>query len=85
MFDAAQQLGAHPLQLPAAEVFIQKRRGRLELRGGKVFSNRQDAVPHRSTAPDAHGQHPAVGQTGEMHVLQGIGRSQCADRYAHAA
>ncbi len=78
-------LGAHTLQLPSAEVLVQKVGRRLQLRRRKVVLDGQQTVAHRAAAAHDDGQHPPLRQPCKVHMLQQIARRQRADRQAHAA
>ena len=84
MVDAAGELGADAVDIPAAEVLVEEVRGGFQLHGGKVLVEGEDAVAHEAAAGDDNGEDAALGEAAEMDVLKEIRGGCGADGEADA-
>ena len=83
--DAAGELGADALDVPAAEVFVEEVGGGFELDGGEVVVEREDAVADHAAAGDDDGEDAALRRGAEVDVLEEVGGGGRADGEADAA
>ncbi len=83
--DAAGELVADAIDVPAAEVLVEEVGGGFELDGGEIVIEREDAVADHAAARDDDGEDAALGEAAEVDVLEEVSGGRRADGEADAA